>query len=328
MIRSTSVAIACALAFSATTSAFAASQSSASITGLTFTLIDLKPRDGIAPSFSFLNSVGSTVLSVNATDNFVGESDSASRTRVGTFSFTRSYLTDIANAEAHSAIASNTLTASGSAFGAQTTYSAGASTGASTNSYYYYGQPLNLSLSANTVLLIDADVSLSAAASNPQSCGYYCYGASESASASASMSLTYSYSGTGVSTSYSANQSLSLQAVARGATTNYNYVYNPSTGWYDYVYTTVPKTEEDKSLNDVLSGVFTNSSSTTQFASLGLSVSASGHATSPKLALPLPFGGGLPSSPSAVPEPESYAMGLAGMGVLGLLLRRRRSLQA
>jgi MYXO-CTERM domain-containing protein len=319
MTRSTSVALACALALSAT-SALAASQSSASITGLTFTLIDLKPNDGVAASFSFLNANGSTALSVSASDTLVGDSDTQSRTRAGTFAFSREFLTDIANAGAKASITGqSSLVASGSAAGPQTSYNASVSTGVQ-NSYYYPSQ-LNLSLSANTVLLITADVSLTASASNPIGCSYYYCNVTESASSFASLTLAYSYNASGLSTSYSGTDSLSLQASARGAYTEsyYDYShYNPYTGWYDYVTTVHPKVEEDKSLNDQLSQVFTNASKSTQWASVGLSVGASGQANSP-LAPTISI-----NTPTMVPEPESYAMGLAGLGVAGLLLRRRR----
>lgn len=330
MFRFSTAAVACALALSASAS-MAASQSSSAITGLTFTLIDLNPRDGIAPSFNFVSSSGSTLLSVSATDNALGESESASRTRAGTFAFTKEYLAQLSNANSKASTGPQSLSASGSAAGSQTSYSASASTGANSNSYYY--GPLNLSLSANSLLLINANVELSASASNPLACYSYYNCTSESAAASASLYLAYSFNSAGVSTSYSANLTSSLNAVAQGASTTYwGYQYNPATGYYESVYITTPKLEESKSLSDVLTGVFTNSSNQTQLASLGLAVSASGSAsTVPEVStLGLVAAGALVltgvgrASASAVPEPGSYALVLAGLGMVGLMLRRRR----
>ena len=96
---------------------------------------------------------------------------------------------------------------------------------------------------------------------------------------------------------------------------------------------TTPGTDETKSLVDVLTGVFTNSSSQTQVASLGLAVSASGQASTAS-AVPEPAILGLVTAgvlivggatrASAVPEPQSYLLLLSGLGVLGWVARRRR----
>jgi len=318
MIRFTTVAAACAIALSAT-SAFAASQSSASISGLTFTLIDLTPRDGIAPSFSFLSSTGSTALTISASDTALGESESAARTRPGTFSFTRDYLVELTNASSSASITSDKLTVSGAASGPQTSYSASASAGVINSSSYYYSLPLNLTLSANSLLLIDATFSLAASASNPSfSNSYYYSNVTESASASASLNLSYNYSAGGVSASYNGQQTRSLQASARGAYTDYTYGYDEY-GYYSPIYTTYPKTEEDKTLSDTLTGVFTNASAYDQSASLGLSVSVSGQATTAPIVVTNP----LPPV-AQVPEPETLALGFGGLGVIALLARRRR----
>lgn len=308
MIRFATAAAACLLACS-TTSVLAASQSMATMSGLSFTLIDLNPRDGIAPSFSFLSSAGSTLMSISATDNALGEADSATRKRAGTFSFTNQMLADLTNTSASAQVSSTSLTAAGSAHGPSTSYSASASTGAVMNDMGYYPNVLNLSLSANTLLLIEASVSLSASATNPSSnCDYYYYcNGSEAASATASMRLTYNYANNGTSASVNDNKTVTLQANARKGETSFNWVYDPYYG-YRPVYTTSPDVEESKSLNDVLTTVFTNSSSASQMASLGLSVSASGYGTT-----------------APIPEPETYALALAGLGVAGLMARRRRS---
>jgi len=332
MFRVSTAAFVCALAFSAP-AAMAASQSSAAITSLSFTLIDLNPLDGVNASFSILNTAGSTGLSVSLTDGAHGESETASRTRAGTFTFTKDYLAELASGNAKASVGTQSLSASGAAAGAQTSYNAAASTGANLNGYYY-NQPLNLSLSANSVLLINANIELSASASNAPACTYYYYcSGSETSSASASLYLSYNYNLPGGSTSYGTQQSKSLQAVAQGGSSYSTAVYNPVTGWYEYVVVTTPGTDDNKSLTDVLTGVFTNSSSQSQLASLGVSVSVSGQAsTAPAVPEPdvltLVAAGALVAGgaarASAVPEPQSYLLILSGLGRVGWVAGRRR----
>lgn len=319
MNQKASVAVFCALAICGL-NAQAASQSTASVTGLTFTVLSLDPSSGVAPSFSFVSSKGSTTFSVSANDNAIGESDSASHTRAGTFSFTLDQLSQLTNAAAHASVSNDTLAVSGYASGAQTSYNASASTGSVNPNYYYYNAPLNISLSANSVLLIDVKVALTASATNPSACGYYYYcSGSESASASATSYLSYNYSDGGVSSNYNSNKTLSLQAYATGGTQNQNWQYDPLTGYYHWVYTTTPGVAQDKSLNDTLHSVFSNSSSTTQFANFGLSVSVNGVAST--VALP---GDAVSLAIAAIPEPSTYALMLQGVLLGGWLVRRQR----
>lgn len=266
MIRLTSVAAVCALAFSST-SALAAAQSSVILSNVSFTLIDLNPLDGIAPSFSFLSSAGNTLLNVSATEDGLG-TDSSSRQRVGTFSFSRDFLTDLVAASAAGGINGYNLSVSGAATAAGTSYSANAATGAGAT-LPATSLPLNISLSANSLLLVQADASLFASTT---------YG--DSASAQANLSLSYSYGSGASAVSVQDNKSLSLQFSGANAGT--------------------------ESLHDFLSSVFLNTSGQTQKASFGLSASVAGQAVTP------------------VPEPETYALVLAGVGVAGLLARRRR----
>lgn len=321
MIRHVTTAVACAILFYGA-AAQAASQSSASISGLTFTLIDLDPNDGITPSFTFSNALGSTVATFSASDTLLGEADSASRTRPGTFSFSFNALTDMTNAGAKASLDNSSLSVSGFANGPQTSYSASASTGANSNGNYYYSLPLNLSLSANSVLLIDAEVDLAASASNPQACSYSYCNTTESAQASATSNLSYTYSGSSISSSYSGPQSLSLSATARGEYTNSFYQYDPTLGYYTWVYQTVPKTEEAKNLNDVLRSVFSNSTSLTQNGSYGVSVSVSGSATTASID-PMPIMTEFLTA-AAVPEPSTYLLFAQGLGIGAFLMRRRR----
>lgn len=323
MTRMTSLAAFCAVAMCGL-NAHAASQSSASITDLTFTVMSLDPSSNEAPSFSFVTSKGSTTYSISTNDNAIGESDSASHTRAGTFSFTIDQLSKLTNAGAYSSVSSDTLSVKGYANGPQTSYNASASTGSNNNGYYYYGLPLNLTLSANSVLLIDAKVSLTASASNASACSYYYYcNSSESSSASASSFLSYNYSGDpSVSSSYNSNKTLSLHANATGGTQSQNYEYDPSVGYYRWVYSTQPGTDQSKSLNDTLHSVFSNASSITQSATFGLSVSVTGQAST--VALP---GDAVSLAIAAIPEPSTYALTLQGLLLGGWLVRRQRRQQ-
>ena len=323
MIRISSVAAACALALCAV-NAQAASSSSASISGITFTLIDLAPNDGIDPSFSFQTSKGSTTFSLSATDNAIGESDSASRTRPGTFSFTSDQISQLTNVSAAGSLSNQSLSVSGAANGPQTSYSVSASTGANPNGNYYYSLPLNLTLSANSVLLIDAQVDLSASASNPQACSYSYCSTTETAQASATSNLSYTYTGSSISSTYNSPQTLSLQATATGGYTTSSYQYDPNLGYYTVVNTTVPKTEQANYLNDVLHSVFSNSTKGPQGASLGFVTSVSGQATTASLDPVVPPITTEFLTATAVPEPSTYLLLAQGLGLGAFLLRRRR----
>lgn len=303
----TLIAAACALAFSAS-SAIAASSSSASITSLNFTLIDLAPQDGIAPSFSFSNVNGRTFLAAKVDEGL--ENEIQSRVRLGTFAFDGQFLTTLPHASAQAKADGYLLSAKGSASGFQTRYEATVSTG---NNYTYSGGPLNLTVSANTILLIDAHVSLTASATNPSACAYYYACSVENAYAAANLSLTYTHSPDYLNIpTYSSNVSTSLQAQARGEYTQGYFQMNPVTGRYEYVEETTPKLEQTKSLNEVLSVTFTNSTARSQSGLFGMSLTAVGQAMS------------APAGASAVPEPSTYALLLAGLGALGMVRRRQQ----
>lgn len=282
----------------------AGSQASASLTGLTFTLIDLNPTDGVEASFSFTNAIGSTSFALNAIDTAQGASEGVSSTRSGTFSFSRDEWVSLTNANAHGVIGEEVLAVSGVANGPSTSFNASVSTGSPSN--YYYGAPVNLSLSANTLLLIDSRYDLKASANNPSACSYYYNCSTESAKATVTSSLSYNYTGSSVSASYNGVETRSLQAVAQGGTTSYVYVYDPLLGYSVPVYTTTPSTEQFLEESGVLRSVFSNSSGLTQSAAFYLSASVTGSATTP------------------VPEPASYVLMLQGLLLGGWAVARQR----
>lgn len=301
------VALACLLCTLANSS-MAASDAAASLSNLKFQLIDLNPLDGIAPTVTY--NGGKTSLSLSIADATTGDSDSASRTRNGYQAFARVYDVSLDNVEGFASINDQTLAVYGSAHGPSTSYSALASTFAQ-----------QLTLSAQSMLVITAEASVTARAVNPQACPgsyYYYYGcsASESASASAGMSLNYSYYANNSSVSVSFNDSLNVSVAGRGEYTGYSYSYYYP--YYGYVYQTYPKLEETKSGERLLSAVFMNTSLTDQSAYFSLSTSVNGQASS---SLPTSF-----AALSPVPEADAAVLAIAGLAGLASLrnLRRRR----
>lgn len=307
-IQHASIALACVLA---STSAMSAAQSSAIINGLSFQVIDLDLGDGYDFQFS---SQGRTLLSLSTSNNESGDSDSISRSRNG-WLVPGSLASNLDFVTGQATVSTEGLSLSGQSLG-NGNYSASASSG---NEYYYGWGTGDLTLSANTLVIVSAKASVFASATNPAECSYhYCF-SSESASASAGMHLNYNYYSGNTSVSYSFNESLNASASARGTYTyeefaGYEYVMSPW-GYYYYqpIYNivNVPSTEGTDAQERTLTAVFMNSSDMTQVATFGLRASISGTATTPL---------------SAVPEPSTWAMLLAGVSVVGALHRKRRIL--
>lgn len=323
MNRLHKVALACACAL-ASTGTFAAAQSSASISDLTFQVIDLDLSDGY--SFQF-NNTGRTLLSLSASNGITGESDSYSRNRQG-WLVPSSFDSQLDPVSASATVSATGIDLHGESLGPGN-YSASASSG---NDYYwYYGGSPTLTLSARTMVVITGTASVSASATNPESsgCWYYC-SPSESASASVSMSLNYSYATGNTSMSYSFNESLNANAAATGAYTRQDFVgyelvpyyYWGGYTYYDYVpiyrSVDVPMTEETNSQEKTFTAVFVNSSDFTQSASFYLSASISGSASTPLQAASF----SVPVTP--VPEPETWALAVAGLLLVGARARRLR----
>lgn len=293
--------------------AHAGAYATASVGQLGFQLIDLDAKDGNLPSYTlnlggtanvgsgYTTPYGSSV-SVSATDSSLGWSDSASKSRDQMF-FLMTLDAATGNAQAYGEVSANAVTASGSAAGKGTSFNASAATGLNTNGYYH-NSVYAIDLSPRSVLVVTARADALAWAGNGQcvSTGsYYNTCGSESATATAGMSLSYSYYATGISASYSFNDAVSASA---NVSSTGGYQYDPRTGYGNYVYTPTP--DQLRSSGRLLTAVFTNSSDQVQRATLGLTASVQGYAT------------------TAIPEASTTAM--FALGLLGLVgVARRRA---
>lgn len=316
MKTSAKVAVACGCAI-ISSSAFAASRASASISELHFQVVDLDPTDGYTFQFE---SIGKTVLSLVASGTSSGESDSFGRIRTG-WLVPGVFESQIDYVPVQARIDADGISLTGRA-----------DAGGGYNAEGAVGQDIpwnsgNLSLSGQTMLIVTAYAKVSVEATNPTGCDSsagYC-SASEVATAWASMQMSYSYATetTGVSSSF--NDGLRLEAFATPAHTRedlvgYVYEYVPGYGYtYRPVFETVeiPLSEEAKEQEKTFTAVFVNTSDRTQVAALRLNAGIYGAGTTPLTPAPQ-----LP----AVPEPERWLMALAGLGLVGFSARKVRRL--
>lgn len=290
---------AAALTAATTLPAHAVATSSATLGPLTITLFDLDPLDGIAPSLTFGNPYGYGSYA----DAYAYDSDPYGYDLQyvwGTTEFeplSTSAATVMASATAvvsgSGDAAGTMLTVTGSAAGTMNTqpfsyqYSQYSAT-AYAPSYYYYS---SFSLSANTLLLVSATASVSGSVTSAfDPANGYQY---ESAYANTTLYL----SGPGASGSGGGSQSssdgLSLSignATVYDAACVYGYCYGPNSG----------------ADSRTLSVSFVNASGADLAGYFQAYANVSGT-----------------SYVQAVPEPETYAMMLAGLLSLGFLTRRR-----
>ncbi|ACB34604.1 hypothetical protein Lcho_2339 [Leptothrix cholodnii SP-6] len=277
--------------------AHAVSSSSASFTDITFQLVDLNPLDALTPYLTFINgsSAASTVsTNVSLNDPDTG-SDGGSNTKTGVRSTTsKSSSQDFGATTANASVVGNnatTLNGAGTYTSALSSVSASGSayspTAGGYASYSATAQVPNYWYSSNFLLSANTILIVTAngAASAQNSVGYDgLTGSSENSYAQLSFNL--SGSGPSGSGSQGASDSISL----------YNY----------YWYGTGAQSDAR-----VMGGAFTNLSNVDLYGTLSLQATVSGDSS-------------VVSLPAPVPEPESYAMMLAGLGAIGAMARRRK----
>jgi hypothetical protein len=250
-----------------------------------YTLVDLDPNDGITPSITFDFAAGGPrtgYLSVSLSNQSAGidqwqytfgsaqiydHTKSLSNPAVGSGSATITAGTGLSKVSGMTA----NVTASSNILPAPAPFERNLGAGASATPLQgdYY-------LSANTELILSADVSLYASASS---------GTGGRANASASFSMYLQ----GPTVQLSDREAASLKAISSGLAT------------------------DTKSLSNIYSVSYANTSSTTQRGYIETSLSSGGTNYALYAAVP-----GAP-----VPEPETYAMLLAGLGLVARVTRRK-----
>jgi PEP-CTERM motif len=265
---------------------------SASLGNFHITLIDLRPNDGIAPSFTMLADPGRGGLS-SAQATIFGPSGFGDTSRLGHSQFDP---LDVMRRQ-QGALARASVTGNGllAGFGLS---SSGAATGMPTlersfetlvsggNSAFHEGPTLYL-LSAHTQLVLTADVSLQA------------------------QTTLGTYRSDVIRTEMSgASASLQLNPVDA----NGGFQYPDGSGDFASIYIpgilspSDPFTRPDRqTLFDQLSATITNDGRHSMTATLSAITAAHGSA-----------------AVSVVPEPQTYAMFLGGLAMVGMVVRRRR----
>jgi hypothetical protein len=283
--------LALAAALAAATPAMAAVSASASISGLTITLFDLNPGDGIAPTISWSNSWFDENYGTSTSASAYGPYGASNTYNYAPFGEANGSVAAINGAAANATIAasanpgapSGLYSASGSA-AATTPYSSKGFNAAAQNGSV--GSSIFL-LSANTAVVFQANASTEVTAS----VGYdFLSGQNESVNAQAFMYV----SGPGASGNGSQSSNDSIASAIQ------NYYWGSG----------FPANTQSSAL---LAGSFVNTSASSLTGSFQLGVNVSGNTNVVTAAV------------AAVPEPESYAMFLAGLGIVGAMVRRRHS---
>lgn len=281
--------------------ALAVSSVSATMSDFSVTLFDLTPGDASAPSIVWSNGPNNVdIVTINAFDSGASNEqvvwqsgivlwDSISGSASTSLSQASTSITPGSSADPASGAV---LRVSGSAQGA--TIAGQYSNFQATATVQGFGQPFTLS--ANTLALFSAR----AVGSVTTSVGLQPVFGDTSGDEFAEARFTLGVSSpqnsvvNGVWTQYSSGETLDIVAL-------YTSVFNTTTNQIDYA-------GESKTLSGLLSGAYINSSDAPKDGNLILDVTAFGR-----------------SSVAAVPEPETYAMLLVGLGALGFIARRRRT---
>lgn len=277
--------------------ASAASYAAATLGPISVTLYDLNPMDGILPSISWdnNNSYMNYVYSY-AYDTANNNYQSASQwgTQVGSNNSVssvtgQSAATASITAGMNAAVVDGaSLSASGQANGT-TTQGAYSQYGADAYAPYYYYSPFTLS--ANTAVVFSAYATTSA----ETTVGYQQGWGSESASATAYIRVEGSQplgsGGSQTSSSYSSSY----------ASYTSTYVWNSAAQSFDYIYA-----GQTANTGELLGASFTNLTNVVKQGYFIAQASISGY-----------------SAVASVPEADSYALMLAGLGLMGLVARRK-----
>lgn len=280
-----------AVALAAAASANATSFASASLGPIQIQLIDLNPTDGVTASITF----GSGVSSSSYGYTYDGNGQSQSLPYIG-----GNYGVSTASTATTSTSVAFTGGTASSIQGATLSVTSQASGLANGGQGYYYGyltapNYTQFTLSANTAVVFSAlgSTSASTTVGVDVTTGHSEY-AYSSLYLTVSGSAPLSNSG-----SQSSSDSLSAYASAIGQQT-----FDPATNQYVYSYTGA-----QDSKNALLSASFMNMTSANKQGSIYAQA----------------YNYGYSSIAAAVPEPETYAMLLAGLGVIGAVARRRRA---
>lgn len=292
------MALAGAIAAVFSTPVMAAVSASASLSNFTVTLYDLSPLDDIAPTITWTDADGYNLLYGNYTNATTSDSAGYGLTgqsaNWGALGSANSSIANLSHATAVATIEasglpmtpSGSMSASGSASATMSSGSTSFYAYASQPYYYYQG----FVLSANTMAVFTG----TASTQTTTTVGYDPLAPIQSEYASASVYLYVS----GIGASGKGNQSAYDSASSYAS---YTAMYNYETGTFTYG-------PQSTSTVATVGAAFVNMSAGYLTGQMQLSVNAQGT-----------------TSIAAVPEPESSAMLLVGLGIIGTMARRRQS---